>query len=268
MTDRTVIHSAEGEALVDLNTGQPSVAQAWSAVMGDVTALGKNQRNTQQNFRFRGIDDVMNLVGPVLRQHGVSIIPSVNELRSRDFTTKSGTLMHEVHVTVTYTIIGPAGDEISGSAAGESADAGDKATPKAMSVAYRTFLLQALCLPTDEPDPDAQTTERSPAQTEGAVAQETADKLPQASSLMIVQGVEKWCRERNLLGQQVTFKGDSMPLERAFQLTYERLNTPSDADRAAEQRIKDGLGATEVNPDSVGAGYPEEEQRDTKGEGA
>jgi hypothetical protein len=31
----------------------------------------------------------------------------------------------------------------------------DKATAKAMSVAYRTFLLQVLALPTDDPDPDA-----------------------------------------------------------------------------------------------------------------
>jgi hypothetical protein len=41
-------------------------------------------------------------------------------------------------------------------------DSGDKATAKAMSVAMRTALLQALCLPTDEPDPDATSYERAP----------------------------------------------------------------------------------------------------------
>ena len=40
-------------------------------------------------------------------------------------------------------------------------DAGDKATAKAMSVAFRTALLQSLCLPTDDIDPDAQSYERS-----------------------------------------------------------------------------------------------------------
>ena len=43
----------------------------------------------------------------------------------------------------------------------EVVDSGDKATAKAMSVAFRTALLQALCLPTDEPDPDASSYERS-----------------------------------------------------------------------------------------------------------
>jgi hypothetical protein len=39
--------------------------------------------------------------------------------------------------------------------AGEGSDSLDKATSKAMSVAYRTALLQALCLPTSDPDPDS-----------------------------------------------------------------------------------------------------------------
>ena len=39
--------------------------------------------------------------------------------------------------------------------AAESWDTGDKAMPKAMSVAMRTALIQALALPTDEPDPDS-----------------------------------------------------------------------------------------------------------------
>jgi hypothetical protein len=45
-------------------------------------------------------------------------------------------------------------------------DWGDKGTPKAMSVAFRTFLLQALTIPTDEAEPDAQVYERDRGQTE------------------------------------------------------------------------------------------------------
>jgi hypothetical protein len=44
---------------------------------------------------------------------------------------------------------------------GEAFDSGDKATAKAMSVAFRIALLQGLSLPTDETDPDAQTYERA-----------------------------------------------------------------------------------------------------------
>jgi hypothetical protein len=46
---------------------------------------------------------------------------------------------------------------------GEAFDMGDKATAKAMSVAYRTCLLQALTIPTDDPDPDESSYEQAPA---------------------------------------------------------------------------------------------------------
>lgn len=45
----------------------------------------------------------------------------------------------------------------------ESLDSGDKATAKAMSVAFRSALLQVLAIPTHDPDPDSQTYERASA---------------------------------------------------------------------------------------------------------
>jgi len=139
----------------------PTVQQAWAAVMADVRALGKDQRNNSGGgFNFRGVDDVMNAVGPAMRTHGVFVVPTAVDLRTRDAQTTTGKAAHETMVVVSYAIHGPAGDMMPGAAAGESLDSGDKATPKAMSVAYRTFLLQALCLPTHDTDPDAQTYER------------------------------------------------------------------------------------------------------------
>lgn len=142
----------------------PTVQQAWAAVMADVRALGKDQRNNQQGFNFRGVDDVMNAVGPALRAHGVAVVPTgVENLNTTTYSTKSGTVMRDVTLVVSYAIHGPAGDTMTGAAAGEASDAGDKATPKAMSVAYRTFLLEALTLPTCETDPDAESHERAAA---------------------------------------------------------------------------------------------------------
>lgn len=139
----------------------PSVIEALTRVMGDVQYVGKGGWNDHQKFKFRGIDDVMNAVGPVLRRHKVILMPRIisHELTSRP--RPNGGTTNFATVTVEYTAHGPAGDTISGSAAGEAFDTGDKATPKAMSVAFRTFLLQALCLPTDEPDPDAQSYEET-----------------------------------------------------------------------------------------------------------
>lgn len=147
-------------------TDKPTVQEAWANVMGEVRGLAKGDRNTQQGFNFRGVDAVMNAVGPALRNHGVAVVPSgVTGVQMSTYTTKSGTMMRDVALVVSYTITGPGGDTMTGAAAGEASDAGDKATPKAMSVAFRTFLLQALCLPTDEPDPDAETYERAQLET-------------------------------------------------------------------------------------------------------
>lgn len=125
------------------------------AVMNDVQGLAKKDKNTQQGFSFRGIDAVMNAVGPSLRKHGGFIVPNVVEKSNEIVATKSGGSLNYVRLTVTFCVYGDDAQYIAGTVAAEAFDSGDKATAKAMSVAYRTFLLQLLCLPTDEPDPDA-----------------------------------------------------------------------------------------------------------------
>ena len=142
----------------------PSVIMALQHVMADVQAIAKTDRNVQQNFVFRGIDAVMQAVGPAFREHGVVCVPYHVELGSETYETSKNTKMRDVTATVTYRIYGPAGDYIEAQVAGESADVGDKATPKAMSVAYRTLLLQALTIPTGDPDPDASSHERAAAE--------------------------------------------------------------------------------------------------------
>lgn len=135
-----------------------SAAASLRAVMQDAQALAKGERNQQQGFSFRGVDAVMNLVGPLLRKHGAFIVPVVKDL-DRTVTEQQNArgntqYVTRVVVTVAYEWYGPDGTSISGVVVGEAFDYGDKAVTKAMSVAYRTYLLQTLCMPTNEPDPD------------------------------------------------------------------------------------------------------------------
>ena len=139
---------------------QTTVHQALTKVMGDVQAVRKDSKNQAQKFNFRGIDAVMNAVGPALRKHGVTILPEDVEVHRSNGTTANGKQTAEVVIKVTYRIYGPSGDSIHGKVAAEAMDFGDKAVAKAMSVAYRTFLLQALTIPTDESDPDGESFER------------------------------------------------------------------------------------------------------------
>jgi len=123
------------------------------AVMQDVQGLAKKDKNTHQGFAFRGIDAVMNAVGPALRTHGGFIVPQVVDKTHEIMNGK----LNLVRISVSFSVYGSEGEPITGTVAAEAFDSGDKATAKAMSVAYRTFLLQLLCLPTDEPDPDSYT---------------------------------------------------------------------------------------------------------------
>jgi hypothetical protein len=129
-------------------------------VMKEVQGVAKKDRNTQgSGYNFRGIDAVLNAVGPAIRKAGGFIVPRILEKSSEVAASKSGGSLNTVRLTVEFSIYGTEGDPITGTVASESFDSGDKATAKAMSVALRTFLLQLLALPTDEPDPDSFTYE-------------------------------------------------------------------------------------------------------------
>lgn len=151
----------------------PTVHQALSQVMAEVQVVRKGSKNQAQRFLFRGIDAVMTAVGPALRKHGVIILPEDVEVHRSNGTTANGKQTAEVVLKVTYRVYGPGGDSISGKVAAEAMDFGDKAIAKAMSVAYRTFLLQALTVPTDDPDPDSESYERGIPKRTGA-SQENA----------------------------------------------------------------------------------------------
>lgn len=168
---------------------QLTVHQALSKVMGDVQAVKKDSKNLAQKFNFRGIDAVMNAVGPALRKYGVVILPEEVDVHRTNGNTASGKQAAEVFVKVAYRIYGPAGDSIHGKVAAEAIDFGDKAIAKAMSVAYRTFLLQALTIPTDEPDPDSESYDREAPNGKGASQQTSGPR--RNTHLPMEQGVPK-----------------------------------------------------------------------------
>jgi hypothetical protein len=143
------------------NDTRPTIYEALAAVQAGVRAVGKGSRNLEQGYNFRGIDAVVNAVSPLLREHKVLVIPEVLESSYRDVTTSRGKPSRECTVKVRYRFYGPRGDFVDAVTPGESMDFCDKGTPKAMSVAFRVALLQALCLPTDEPDADSQSYERA-----------------------------------------------------------------------------------------------------------
>lgn len=144
----------------DPPTGQ--ILSLLVRVMQDVTEVGKESTNRQQGFKFRGIDAVLNAVGPALRTHCIVTVPTVIESHYQQVDIgKDRTPMGFARLTVRYRFYACDGSYVETVVPGEAMDSGDKATSKAMSVAYRTALIQVLALPTGDPDPDENVYERS-----------------------------------------------------------------------------------------------------------
>lgn len=178
----TEVKTLKGDTIAVYPDGEPlSIVQLLVRVMHAVGAVRKEERNEHQKFLFRGIDTVVKAVYPALVENGVVVMPTV--LKSEYTTVEVGTKrtqMGHARLTVRYTFYGPAGDTLEATVSAEAMDSGDKATAKAMSVAFRTALLQALCLPTDDPDPDSESYSRAPAVS----VEEALDRLNKAATGM------------------------------------------------------------------------------------
>jgi hypothetical protein len=123
-------------------------------VMKDVGSVGKDGTNSQQGYKFRGIDALLNAVHPALTRHGVVIVPEVlsSNVEFRDVVRssgKSGTDKH-VQLRVKFTFIAEDGSSVLAVTEGEGLDSGDKATNKAMSGALKYALIQTLSIPTED----------------------------------------------------------------------------------------------------------------------
>lgn len=139
-----------------------NIYEAITGIMNEGYAIGKEKRNQQQGFMYRGIDDVMNVFQPLLAKYKVFIVPEVVEqLREDRQTSKGGNLIYSV-MKMRYTFYAEDGTSVSAVVVGEGMDSGDKASNKAMAVAMKYAMFQVFCIPTEEmTDPDATTPEKS-----------------------------------------------------------------------------------------------------------
>lgn len=131
---------------------------AISAVMSEVGVVGKDKKNQQQGFKYRGIDDVMNALSPALAKNHIFVVPEVLEQTREDRQTKNGGSLTYSILKIKYTFYAEDGSSVSAIVIGEGMDSGDKASNKSMSIAFKYACFQVFCIPTEEmKDPDAET---------------------------------------------------------------------------------------------------------------
>lgn len=135
-----------------------NIFESITKIMEEVPAISKDKVNSQQHFKFRGIDDVMNALQPLLAKYKVFIVPQMLEQKREDRTSsKGGNLIYSI-CTIKYIFYAEDGTYVEAITVGEGMDSGDKATNKAMAIAMKYALFQVFCIPTEEmKDPDENT---------------------------------------------------------------------------------------------------------------
>ena len=139
-----------------------NIHETINAILAEVPAIGKNQKNSQQGFMYRGIDVVMNTLQPLFSKYKLFAVPEVMEQTREERQTKSGSNLIYSICKIKYTFYAEDGSSVSAVVIGEGMDSGDKATNKAMAIAFKYACFQVFCIPTEEmKDPDADTPEPS-----------------------------------------------------------------------------------------------------------
>lgn len=144
------------------------VYQAINAVQADLAreGIGKERRNQQQGYNFRGIDDVYNALAPLLSKHKLVILPRVLSRECSERATQKGGVLFYTTVEVEFDFIASEdGSRHTVKTFGEAMDSADKSTNKAMSAAYKYAAMQAFAIPTEgDNDADADTPDVAPEQ--------------------------------------------------------------------------------------------------------
>ncbi len=136
------------------------VYAAISAVAAQMAkdGISKSRTNAQQGFKFRGIDETLNALAPVLSSHGLVVLPRMLSRELTERQSRNGGVLFSVVVDSEFDFVAVEdGSKHTVKTYGEAMDSGDKATNKAMSIAYKYAAFLAFCIPVEGMGADADT---------------------------------------------------------------------------------------------------------------
>jgi len=140
-----------------------NIHQRLIAIMRELEAIPKDRKNTQQNYNFRGIDDIYNFAQPVFAKHGVFMSSTIISERTEERTSRSGSALIYRVFNQRWRFMAEDGTFVETDVIAEGMDSGDKAANKAMSVGQKYAIIQVLMIPTaDAKDPENDSPEVAP----------------------------------------------------------------------------------------------------------
>jgi hypothetical protein len=135
------------------------IADSVCNIIQDIGAVEKDQVNSHQKYKFRGIDQAMAALQPLLVKHNVVLAPTYSEFTN--LPLEKGSF---VSVKLSLRLISTQdGSGMLVETYGTGTDFGDKALYKAMSGAFKYAVFQTFCIPTEEAkDPEVDSHEVTP----------------------------------------------------------------------------------------------------------
>lgn len=177
------------------------------------TGITKSHKNQTQGYNFRGIDDVYNVLSPLMAEHGVCIMPRMTTRTMTERQTQKGGLLFSVCVEAEFDFVSSEdGSRHTVKTFGEAMDSGDKATNKAMSAAYKYACFQTFAIPVaGENDGDAKTykpkAEARPLSDQYVKTAKEAMAVVNTDALELITGIPSEVTERTVKNR----KGEVVP---------------------------------------------------------
>lgn len=128
------------------------------AILEDIEPVKKGRQATQ--YKFRGVEDAMNMLSPIFAKHGVfPVTHAIENIKSDDIESGKGTKGFHYVNRYTFRFYASDGSFVETRADGEAIDYGDKASNKCYSVAYREALWKMFVVPFEQDDTENYTPE-------------------------------------------------------------------------------------------------------------
>jgi hypothetical protein len=157
------------------------VYAAINAITAELASNGiaKSRTNEVDDYKYRSIDDVLDALAPLLAKHKLCVLPRALERTVTERSDEQNHLLLHVALRVEFTLTSvDDGTSHTVEAYGEALDGGDKATPKAMSAAYKAAMVQTFCIPVSGAEDADRTSHRI---------------SPRTHSPEPLQGWPQWC---------------------------------------------------------------------------
>lgn len=169
-----------------------TIHEALSRAKIRIGVIGKDDENQHHHYAFRGIDAIVNRVGPIFAELGIVTAPEHKLVTSEEVLSSGSSKGYRVIIESVWTFSIATEDadcELKAQTLGEAIDYSDKAINQAQRQSEKNALIQVLQIPTGETDPDSVSpdTVRELKPGEQILEALTAEKINQTSARRYVK---------------------------------------------------------------------------------